>query len=74
LIFGEQHYQWRTRRGGGGSPPGLKNSGQTLFSGQAQVAKNPEDKKYFNTVKKFRATLFFRASASCSKLLMIKNQ
>jgi len=31
--------QWRTGRGGGGSPPpGLKNSGQTLFSGQAQLA------------------------------------
>jgi len=29
--------QWRTRRGGG-RPPGLKNSEQTLFSGQAQVA------------------------------------
>jgi len=24
---------------GGGRPPGLKNSGQTLFSGKAQVAK-----------------------------------
>jgi len=29
--------QWCTRRGFG-RPPGLKNSGQTLFSGQAQVA------------------------------------
>jgi len=29
--------QWRTRRGGLPSP-GLKNSGQTLFSGQAQLA------------------------------------
>jgi len=28
---------WRTRRGGRPSP-GLKNSGQTLFSGQAHVA------------------------------------
>jgi len=26
------------RGGGGTAPPGLKNAGQTLFSGQAQVA------------------------------------
>jgi len=26
------------RGGGGRPPPGLKNSGQTLFSGQAQVS------------------------------------
>jgi len=32
-----QSNQWRMRRGGG-RPPGLKNSGKTLFSGQAQVA------------------------------------
>jgi len=33
------------------------------------LLKNPVNgKKYFNTVKNFRATLFFRASASCSKL------
>ena len=77
------------------------NSGQTLFSGKAQVAqkswmikdiyskqriqcnscfqgkrkllKNLEWWKYFNTVKHFRATLFFRASASCSKILNDKN-
>jgi len=27
------------------------------------------DKKYLNTVKNFRPTLFFRASTSCSKIL-----
>ena len=34
--------QWRARRGGaagGGSPSGLKHSGQALFSRQAQVAR-----------------------------------
>jgi len=30
------------------------------------------DKIYFDTVKNSRATLFFRASASCSKLLNVK--
>jgi len=30
-------------------------------------------KKYFNTVKYSRATLFFRASASCSKILNAKS-
>jgi len=38
------------------------NSGHTLFSGQAtSCSKVLKDKKYFNTVKRFRATLFFRA-------------
>ena len=49
------------------------NSGQTLFSGQAQVAqKSWMIKKYFNSVKNSRATVF-RASASCSKILNVKN-
>ena len=37
----------RTRRGGRAAPPwAWKISGQTLFSGEAQVVKNPECKKY----------------------------
>ena len=48
---------------------------ETLFSRQAQVVKNPECKKYsiFTTVKLFGATLFLRASASCSKILNDKS-
>jgi len=38
----EVHRSSGVRGGGGGSQPGLKNSGQTLFSGQAQVAKNSQ--------------------------------
>ena len=85
----------RTRRGAP-SPRAWKFSGQTQFSGQAQVAqkswmikyisiqwkipgqlcfqgkrkllKNPECKKYIQ-YSEFMATLFFRASASCSKIL-----
>ena len=41
-------------------PPGLKNSGQTLFSGQAQVAQKSWKIKIFQDSEKFRA------SASCS--------
>ena len=93
----------RTRRviGEGGRPLAWKISGQTLFSGQAQVAQKSRmvqnisvqrkipghtllftagarcskilnDTQYFNTVRNFRATLFFRASASSSKSWMIK--
>ena len=46
---------------------------QLCFSGQAQVAqKFWIVKSIFHTVKIFRATLFFRASASCSKVLIEK--
>jgi len=44
--------------------PVLKN-----FRGSESCSKLLNDKKYFNTVKNFRATLFLRASASCSKIL-----
>ena len=38
------------------------NSGHTLFSGQAtSCSKVLKDKKYFNTMKNFMATLFYRA-------------
>jgi len=37
------------------------------FQGKRKLLKNLERKKYFNAVNNFRATLFFRASASCSK-------
>jgi len=57
-------------RGGRPPPRAWKISGQILFSGQALVAqKSWTPKKYLNTVKNSRATLFFRASASCSKIL-----
>jgi len=45
-----------------------------MFQGKCKLFKFLNDEKYFSTVKKFRATLFSRASASCSKFLMIKNQ
>jgi len=56
---------------GGRPPPRVWNiSGLALFSGQALVAqKSWMIKKYFNTVKDSRATLFLKASASCSKIL-----
>jgi len=39
------------------------NSGHTLFfRASTSCSKLLKDKKYFNTVKSFRATLFFRAS------------
>jgi len=37
-----------------------------------ELLKNPECTKYLNTVKNSRATLFFRASDSCSKILNVK--
>jgi len=49
---------------GGAAAPGLKN-----FRASTSCSKLLNNKKYFKTVKNFRATLFFRASASCSKIL-----
>ena len=52
------------------APQAWKFSGQTLFSGQALVAqKSWMMKKYFNTVKNCKSTIFFRTCASCSKIL-----
>jgi len=48
----------------------VKIPGPLCFSGQAQLAQNFECKNMFHTVEYFRETLFFRASASCSKSLM----
>jgi len=63
----------RTRRGvGGGRPPpqSWKCSGQTLFSGQAQVAQKSWMVKNISIQWKIsRESLFFRASTSCSKCL-----
>jgi len=65
--------QWRTKRGvGGGRPPGLKNSGQTLFSRQAKVAQ--KSWKINNISMQWKISgqiLFFRASAGFSKFWMI---
>jgi len=41
----------------------------SVFRARASCSKILNDKKYFNTVKNFRATLFFKASASCSNIL-----
>ena len=41
----------------------------SVFLGKRKLLKNPKCKSVLNTVKKFRETLFFRASASCSKIL-----
>jgi len=41
----------------------------SVFKARASCSKILNDKKYFNTVKNFRATLFFKASASCSNIL-----
>jgi len=58
---------------GGGRPPGVKNSGQTLFSRQAQVAqKILKDEKCFNTVKNFRANSVFLGKRKLFKILIDK--
>jgi len=64
----------RTRRGVGeggvGRTPRLeKFQGKFCFQRKRELLKILNDKKYFNAVKISRATLFFRASASCSKIL-----
>jgi len=59
----------RTRRGGGGSPLAWKLLGQTLFSGQVQVAQNSWMIKIISIQWKISGqTLFFKASRSCSKM------
>jgi len=41
----------------------------SVFQGKRKLLKNPECKSILNAVKSFRSTLFFRASARCSKIL-----
>jgi len=54
------------RGGGGGLPPGLKNfRANSVFRATASSSKILNHKIYFSTAKNSRATLFFRASASC---------
>ena len=54
--------------------PRLENSGQTLFSGQAQAAQKFWKIKNISIQWKFSGQiLFFRASPGCSKFWMIKN-
>jgi len=45
----------------------------SFFLGKRELLKNPECTKYLNTVKHSRATLFFRASDSCSKIRNVKS-
>ena len=53
--------------------PGLKNSGQTLFLGQAQVAQKFWKTKTISIQWKISGQIqFFRARAGCSKFWMIK--
>ena len=60
--------------GEGRPTPYLKISGQTLFSGQAQVAQKSRKIKNISIQWKIsRQILFFRASAGCSKVWRIKN-
>ena len=48
----------------------MKNFGESLFSGQAQIDINPEYKKYIHYSENFQGNyVFFRASASCSKIV-----
>jgi len=49
-----------------------KFQGKLCFQGKRKLLKILNNKKYFKTAKNFRATLFFRASASCSKFLNVK--
>ena len=46
-----------------------KSPGQLCFLGQAQIVKNPEYKKYIQYSENFQGNCFFRASASCSKIV-----
>ena len=48
--------------GGGLPPPWLENfRANSVFRASTSCSKDLKDKKYFNTGKSFRATLFFRA-------------
>jgi len=53
-------FQWRTRRGAV-APRFEKFWTNSVFRASSIGSKILKDKKYFNTVKSFRATLFFRA-------------
>ena len=44
-----------------------KNSGQTLFSGQAQVVKNPKRKKYIKYSQNFQGKSVFLGQAQLLK-------
>ena len=44
----------------------------SVFQGKRKLLKKPECKKYI-PYSEFKATLFFRASASCSKILNVKS-
>ena len=48
------------RGGRAAAPRAWKISGQTLFSGQALIAKILNDKEYFNTGKKFQGNSVFQ--------------
>jgi len=55
---------------GGKPPPGLKNSGQILFSGASKsCSKILKDKKYLNTVKNSRADSDFQGKRRLFKIL-----
>ena len=45
----------------------------SVFQGKRKLVKNPERETYIQYSEKFQGTLFFRASASCSKILNVKN-
>jgi len=61
-------------RGGGAADPRLERfRANSVFRASRSCSKILNDKKYFNRVKNFRQTLFFRASASWPKFWMIKN-
>jgi len=49
-----------------------KFQGNSVFQGKRKWLKILNVKSIFSTVKIFKATLFFRVSASCSKILKDK--
>jgi len=61
IVTGSCHHR-RTRRWA--ADPGFEK-----FQGKRNLLKNTECKNILNTVKIFKATLFLRASATCSKIL-----
>jgi len=54
---------------GGAAAPRLEKfrANNSVFRASSTCSKILKDKKYFNTVKIFRANSVFRASAGCSK-------
>jgi len=64
LFVSDTHaVAYEAGRLGGRPTPSLKNSGQTLFSGQAQLLENSERQKIFQYSEKFQGKFCFSGQA-----------